>query len=158
MRIKKSYVYIDGANLHQWSKLRWWLDYKKFKIWLQDKYKPEQIYLFLWYVKGNEYLYSQLNQYWYILIFKETLEIAGVVKWNCDAELVVKAVSHHYEEKPLRTILVTGDGDFACLIDFFFEKKQHVVVLAPTKKYCSYLIKKRNLPIVFLEELKQKFQ
>ncbi len=161
--ISHCYVYIDWANLHQWSKNRWWIDYKKFKIWLADKYKTEKIYLFVGYVKGNELLYSQLSERWYILVFKETLEIEWKVKWNCDAELVVTAISNFYEpwtQKPWihKVILVTGDGDFACLIDFFKERSCPIILLAPNHNYCSYLLKKRNIPIVLLEDVKNKFQ
>ena len=153
-----TYVYIDGANLHQWSKTWWGINYKKYKQRLHDKYKVKSVFLFLWYVKGNELLYSQLSQLWYILIFKETLEIQGKIKWNCDAELVVKAVSSLYEDKTTQAILITGDGDFACLLDFYLERKHKVILLAPNKSFCSYLLKKRNAPIVILEDIKHKFQ
>ena len=153
-----TYAYIDGANLHQWSKSRWGIDYKKFKRRLSEKYKCTRIFLFLWYIKGKESLYSQLSDQWYTLVFKETLEIEGKVKWNCDAELVVKAVSSVYEDKTTKAIIVTWDGDFACLIDFFKEKRHPITLLAPNKSYCSYLLKKRNIPIVLLEEVKHKFQ
>ncbi len=152
------YVYIDWANLHQWSKSRWGVDYRRFKQWISDKYKAEKVYLFMWYIKGNELLYSQLSEWWYILIFKETLEIDGKVKWNCDAELVVSSVSHFYEANTKKSILVTGDGDFACLLDFFKSRQCPVILLAPNKKYCSYLLKKRNIPIVLLEDVKFHFK
>jgi uncharacterized LabA/DUF88 family protein len=103
-------IYIDGANLHQGAKYRWGIDYKKFKQRLVDKYKTSEIYLFLWYVKGNEPLYSTLSQYGFKLIFKETLSIAGKIKGNCDAELVVKAVSNFYEQNTDKVVLITGDG------------------------------------------------
>ena len=151
------FVYIDGANLHQWSKSWWIIDYARFRQWLKDKYKTEKIYLFMGYIKGNEQLYNFLQEQWYTIIFKETLEIAGKVKWNCDAELVVKAVSDFYEVQTKNAVLVSWDGDFACLLDFFKEKSCPIIVLSPNKKYCSYLLKKRNIPIIFLEELKSKF-
>jgi len=152
-----NYAYIDWANLHQGSKPWWGIDYEKFKIRLCEKYKIEKVYLFMGYVKGHEVLYSQLSERWYTLIFKETLEVAGKVKWNCDAELVIKSVSNFYEEWTTKALLVTGDGDFACLVDFFEEKKVNTILLAPNKRFCSYLLKKRNVPIVLLEEVKWKF-
>ena len=153
----RCYAYIDWANLHQWSKPWGGVDYEKFKIRLCDKYKTERIYLFVGYVKGNEALYSQLSQHGYTLVFKETLEIDGKVKGNCDAELVVKAISSIYEEHTTKAVLVTGDGDFACLLDFFKEKSHKVVLLVPNKHFCSYLLKKRNVPMVVLEDVKHKF-
>ncbi len=156
--MKKTYVYIDGANLHQWSKPWGWIDYARFKRWLTDKYKAEKIFLFMWYVKGNELLYSQLSGLWYALVFKETLEIAWKVKWNCDAELVVSAISNYYEQKTNRAILVTGDGDFSCLVYFFLQKHHEIIILAPSKDYCSYLLKKTNAPLVFLENIQSKLK
>lgn len=92
------------------------------------------------------------------MVFKETLNIKGTVKGNCDAELVVKAVTDYYEQHTDQVILVTGDGDFSCLVDFFTERKCKVVICAPDKKSCSYLLKKRNVPIVWLDEVKGKIQ
>lgn len=151
-------VYIDGANLHQGAKARWGLDYARFFKWLQDKYKVYRVYLFLWYIKGNEALYSQLSNLGYTLIFKETLDIWWKVKGNVDAELVVQAMMNFYEQHSSHSILVTGDGDFACLIDFFINKSHFIRILAPNREYLSYLIKKRNVPITFLEELAHKIK
>jgi uncharacterized LabA/DUF88 family protein len=153
-----SYIYIDWANLHQWAKNWWGLHYQKFRQRLLDKYHARQIFLFLWYIKWKESLYSQLSQRWYTLIFKETLEINGKVKGNCDAELVVKAVENYYEQPATQSVLVTWDGDFACLVDFFVSKQHAVTILVPNRLYCSYLLKKRNAPLVLLEEQKHKFQ
>ena len=154
----KTSVYIDGANLYQGTKPRWGIDYAKFLIWLQHKYKPNQIFMFLWYVKGNEKLYSYLSQCWYILIFKETLEVDGKVKGNCDAELVVQSVSDFYEKRNEQIILVTGDGDFACLVDFCLHKKMAVRICCPNRDFVSYLLRKRNVPLVYLEEIQHKIQ
>ena len=156
--IMKTHIYIDWANLHQWSKSWWWLDYLRFKQRLLDKYKAENIYIFIGYIKGKEDLYSQLSEYGYKLVFKETLEVNGKIKGNCDAELVLKAISNYYEEQTERSIFVTGDGDFSCAIDFFQEKNCEVILLAPNRKYCSYLLKKKNIPIVFIEDTKSKFK
>lgn len=153
------HVYIDGANLYRWVKGEWWeIDYVRFRKWLKDKYKAEKVYLFMWYIKWYEKLYTYLSKNWYILIFKETLEIKGKVKWNCDAELVVEVMKDYYESNLGKVILVTWDGDFACVIDFLKEKVCSVILLAPSKKFCSFLLKKRNIPIVFIEEIKRKFQ
>ena len=43
----KNIAFIDGQNLTQ--SLEWNIDYKKFKIFLKDKYKISEIYYFLWY-------------------------------------------------------------------------------------------------------------
>lgn len=150
-------IYIDWANLHQWAKL--WvhtLDYKKFIKRLHDKYSPKKVYLFIWYIKWKEPLYTKLSQLGYTLIFKETLVVWWKVKWNCDAELVVQAVSDRYEWS-VQSVIVSGDWDFACLLDFFLDKGSKPIILAPNRKFCSFLLKKRNCKTVFLEEVSHKF-
>lgn len=154
----KSFVYIDGANLHQWSKL--WkqaIDYARFFKRLSDKYKPTQIYMFVWYIEEKKKLYTHLSDIWFTLIFKETLVVEGKVKGNCDAELVIQAVSDFYDHNTKRWILVSGDGDFGCLLDFYIHKKCRTILLAPNQQFCSYLLKKKNTPIVFLEDVAHKF-
>ena len=153
----KNYIYIDGANLYQWSKSWWKIDYKKFYRRLKDKYKAHKIYIFLWYLDNNIDMYSKLSENWYILIFKETMQIDWKTKWNCDTELAVKSTSNYYEEETKDIILVTWDWDFGCIIDFFLEKWCNIKLLAPNKKYCSYLLKKKNIPITMLEEVKNNF-
>jgi uncharacterized LabA/DUF88 family protein len=153
-----SYIYIDGANLYQWSKLWWGLDYGRFFKWLQDKYKPNKVYIFIWYIKWKESLYSSLSSLGYTLIFKETLEIQWKTKGNVDSELVLESLRDLYENKKTRTIIVSGDGDFACLVNFFIQKSHSITILAPHKDYLSYLLKKTNAPIILLQELKGRLQ
>ena len=151
-------IYIDGANLHQGLKDLWWLDYARFRKRLIDKYGLCSIYVFLWYIEIYEPLYIYLRELWYILIFKETRQIEWKTKGNCDAELVVQSLSQFYEEYTTKVILVTGDGDFACLVKFFQSKKCPVVLLAPNSIFCSYLLKKTNVYIVFLNEVYNHFK
>ena len=48
MSQENNYAYIDGANLHRGNaSLGWNLDYKKFRVWLSDKYSIKTAYLFL---------------------------------------------------------------------------------------------------------------
>jgi len=43
-----NYAYIDGANLHKGVACsNWQLDYKRFRIWLSEKYGVRTAYLFI---------------------------------------------------------------------------------------------------------------
>lgn len=43
-----NFAYIDGANLYNgMGSLGWKLDYKRFRIWLTEKYGIRKAYLFL---------------------------------------------------------------------------------------------------------------
>jgi hypothetical protein len=45
---KNNTAFIDGANLHNGTKnLGWDFDYKKFRVWLTEKYSVGRAYIFL---------------------------------------------------------------------------------------------------------------
>lgn len=147
-------IFIDGANLYKSMKSGTdELDYAKFSRYLKDKYRPEAIYIFIGYIAAQQNLYKYLERCGYKLVFKETLQKRdGEIKGNVDAELVVQSLEDFYEIKYEQGILVSGDGDFACLIDFWKRKSVKARILAPNKKRCSYLLKKQNIAIVFLDD------
>ena len=78
----------------------------------------------------------------YELVFKPTTEykVDGktMVKGNVDAELVLYAAGKLYT-KYHKAIIVSGDGDFYCLIDYLLEKNKLAYVLVPNKKFSKLL-------------------
>lgn len=148
-------VYIDGANLHRGIKnLGWDLDYARFRIWLKDKYKADQVYLFIGLMPKNKNLYTSLQEQGYTLVYKEvTYDGTGNPKGNCDAELVLKMTSDFYEKKFDQAILVSSDGDYAGLVSFLKERGSFNMLLSPSNK-CSFLLRKLNIPIVYLDNKK----
>src|SRR3989344_790260 len=117
-------AYIDGANLHNGTKsLGWDLDYKKFRVWLKEKFHVMRAYIFIGLVPRFKDLYADLQEAGYILIYKEvTYDGTGKIKGNCDADLVLKAVVDFYEKQCEQAILVSNDGDYAPLVKFLKEK------------------------------------
>ncbi len=83
--------------------------------------------------------------------------MSGVVKGNCDAELVLKTVSDFYTKAFSSCFLVTGDGDFGCLVEFLDKEGVLDGVVAPDRKKCSILIKNKNVDMLFLNEHYHKF-
>ena len=68
----------------------------------------------------------------YILIFKPTLILKdGKVKGNVDAELVLHAMIEYpnYE----KAVIVSGDGDFHCLIKYLRSKGKFEKLLIPNQ-------------------------
>src|SRR3989338_296700 len=88
---KNNYAFIDSQNLNLSIQNQGWkLDFKKFRIYLKDKYNISKAFLFIGYVPQNQALYTYLQEDGYILIFKPTLQLPkGKVKGNVDAELVL---------------------------------------------------------------------
>ncbi|MDO8522855.1 MAG: NYN domain-containing protein, partial [bacterium] len=93
----------------------------------------------------------------FILIFKQTISVAGMVKGNCDAELVLKTTSDFYTKAFTSCILITGDGDFGCLVEFLQNNNAVDKIVAPDEKKCSILLKNKNIAITFLNEHYHKF-
>lgn len=158
---KNNYAYIDGANLHKGiSELGWRLDYKRFRVWLSEKYGVVRAYIFLGFIPTNTNLYRDFQNWGYTVVFKPTVPDGyGEVKGNCDAEMVLQAVSDMYEKVFNKAVLITGDGDFACLVKFLKERNRFKVVLSPSSKKASVLLK-RVVPegIVFIERFKNRLE
>ncbi len=150
----KSRIYIDGANLYTASKFfSWELAYDKFYIWLSDKFKTEDIFLFLGFVEENKGIYKKLENIGFKIIFKKTLRAKGKIKGNCDAELVLRSVQDIIRGDFDEFVLVSSDGDFSCLLEFAKSEKKSVHVISPSTKL-SYLIRKLNIKTTFMRDLK----
>lgn len=156
--MKKVNIYIDGNNLYRSAKgLGFDIDYKKFRGWLRQKYNTNNVYLFIGLVPSRAKFYGYLQECGFILVFKQTVSVGGVIKGNCDAELVLKTVSDFYTKAFDRCILVTGDGDFGCLVAFLVENSALASVVSPDEEKCSILLKNKNIEITFLNNQYHKF-
>lgn len=140
----KNAAFIDAANLHQAIKdLGWKLDYRKFRVFLKEKYHVGKAYLFIGFLETQQSLYANLQEYGYILIFRPTLKYRdGHTKGNCDADLVLKAMVEYpnYDS----AVIVTGDGDFYSLIDHLKKESKLAQVLVPNEARYSVLLKNVN--------------
>lgn len=156
---ENNFAYIDGANLHKGvESLGWRLDYKRFRVWLKDKYRIAQAYIFIGLVPKHKELYIYLQECGFTLIFKEVVyDDNEKPKGNCDADLVLRSVIDFYEKRCEKAIIVTSDGDYAGLVKFLIEKDSFLTVVSPGNK-CSYLLRKLNTPIVYLNTQKNKLR
>ena len=156
---ENNFAYIDGANLHKGAKeLDWELDYKRFRKWLSDKFNVTTAYLFVGLIPDRKDLYTKLQEFGYVLVYKEvTYDGTDKVKGNCDADLVLKAAVDFFEKKFDTAVLVTSDGDYACLLKFLKEKNVFKSLVSPNNK-CSFLLRKLNIPIVYLDTQKRKLE
>lgn len=155
----KNYAFIDSQNLNlSIQSLGWKLDFTRFRIYLKEKYKVEIAYLFIGYLPENQDLYNSLQKYGYVLIFKPTLKYKdGKIKGNCDAELVLQAMIDYKEYN--KAIIVSGDGDFHCLIHYLSQQDKLEKVLIPNRFSYSALLKKfAGNKIAFINDLKEKLE
>jgi len=109
-------------------------------VYLSEKYGVGKAYYFIGFVEGNNDLYTSLQSDGYVLIFKPTSKIKdGKIKGNCDAELVLQAMVDL--DKYQQAVIVTGDGDFACLVKYLRKIDKLRCILAPDKNNCSWLLR-----------------
>jgi uncharacterized LabA/DUF88 family protein len=156
MRAKPIYAFIDSQNLNLAVRsLGWQLDFSRFRRYLADKYQVTKAFLFLGFVPTNESLYTSLQRAGYILVFKPTLKLSdGTVKGNVDAELVLHAMieREHY----VKAIIVSGDGDFHCLIEHLEKEGKLLHVLIPNPRKYSALLRRFRKYFVFIDRLEKK--
>jgi len=135
------YAFIDSQNLNLAIRDQGWrLDFKRFRIYLAEKYHVENAYLFLGFIPKFQPLYNHLQKSGFILVFKPVLEYKdGVIKGNVDAELVLNAMIEYknYDQ----AVIVTGDGDFYCLVDYLNNNRKLLKLLVPNVKKYSKLLK-----------------
>jgi uncharacterized LabA/DUF88 family protein len=155
----KTNVYIDGANLHKAiQSLGWDMDYRRFFVWLKDKYRIQYVYLFIGLIPKNKQLYTYLGECGYALVYKEvTYGDSGTVKGNCDADIVLKMITDFYEQRYDRAVLVSSDGDYASTVQFLKEKGVFRTLISPGSR-CSILLRRLNVPIVYLHTQKHRLQ
>lgn len=154
--LTKNYAFIDSQNLNiTVQKLGWKLDFKKFRTYLKNKYKVEKAFLFIGYVPGNERLYEYFQKSGYIVIFKPTLTQNGVIKGNCDAELVLHCMIEFDAFE--KAVIVSNDGDFHCLLEYLVEKNKLLKLITPSQKFSS-LLRKFAKYIVSVPLLRKKVE
>jgi uncharacterized LabA/DUF88 family protein len=163
---KGNYAFIDSQNLNLGTqKMGWKMDWKKFREYLRDSFGVEKAFMFVGYMPNYEDLYEQLHNQGYLVVLKPTLEMfhrnepapapaaqaAGngngdakppetkkpPVKGNIDAELVLYAVKEvpNYD----KAIVVSGDGDFYCLVEYLDQEQKLLHLMTPNWQYSSLL-------------------
>ncbi len=141
LKKENNYAFIDSQNVNLAIRaLGWQLDFKRFRVYLREKYGVTKAFLFIGYVEGNSDLYTSLQDAGFLCIFKPTLIYKdGTTKGNCDAELVLQTMIEYSNYD--KAVIVTGDGDFYCLIKHLIEQEKMNSVLIPNRFKFSALLK-----------------
>ena len=154
-----NYAFIDGQNLHKAIKeLGWDLDYRRFRVYLKEKYAVEKAFILMGFIPTNADLYAALQSYGFILIFKPILQYKdGLVKGNIDADLVLHAMIEL--KNYAQAVIVSGDGDFHSLVKYLREEGKLKVLLAPNQKRYSVLLNSAaGDKIAFISAQRKKLQ
>ncbi len=164
VKVKRNYAFIDSQNLNLGTqKMGWKMDWKKFRKFLEDTYNVEKAYMFIGYVPDNEDLYKQMKEAGYTVVLKPTVDMlmtkeelaveSHVTKGNADAELVLYAMKElpYYE----KAVVVSGDGDFYCLVEYLIKVNKFSTLLTPNSHYSS-LLEKFSSNIVNIDSFKKE--
>ena len=154
-RPQTNFAFIDSQNLYlSVREAGWHLDFARFRVYLSEKYGVAQAFLFIGYQPERHAMYTALQRMGYVCIFKPTLTYKdGTTKGNCDAELVLHTMIEfqNYE----RAVIVTGDGDFHCLVDYLIKKDKLEKLLIPNQtKYSALLKRFPSGYLAFISDLK----
>ncbi len=158
--MSKVYAFIDSQNLNLGiTSLDWKLDFARFRKYLADKYKVGKAFLFIGFIEDNQLLYTRLQESGFICVFKPTLRTSKhkkiKVKGNVDAELVLHTMIEYPNYD--KAIIVSGDGDFHCLVEYLDQKDKLLKILVPNRKYSSLLRKFRKY-IIHVADFRSKVE
>ena len=153
-----NYAFIDSQNLNLSIREQGWvLDFARFRVYLADKYGIVKAFVFIGYLRENEPLYTSLRKDGYSLVFKPTLLLPeGGVKGNVDAELVIHAMIEYANYD--KALIVTGDGDFYCLVEYLLKKNKLLNLMIPNQKKYSSLYRIIRPEMVFMNGLRGKLE
>ena len=185
-RPERVYAFIDSQNLNvSTQKFGWKMDWQKFRQFLADKYGVGKAYMFIGYIPENESLYEQMHEAGYAVVLKPTFDMTKPrpedmpvdenakakehnngapdakpadkkpVKGNIDAELVLWAMKEmsNYD----KAIIVSGDGDFFCLVEYLEAKGRLLHLLTPSSHY-SGLYNRYDEYVERLDQFKQELR
>jgi uncharacterized LabA/DUF88 family protein len=160
-KLGNNYAYIDAQNLYLAIRdVGWKIDYEKFRVYLKENYSVKKAYMFMGFVPTNQELYNFLQSVGFVLIFKPIIpNNDGHIKGNCDAELVLQVMIDIQEYD--KAVIVTGDGDFYCLVKHLDRCGKLCKILAPSPQNCSSLLTKTagsmvGKKVAFVSDLRNK--
>jgi uncharacterized LabA/DUF88 family protein len=167
---ERIFAFIDSQNLNVGTQRTGWkMDWRKFRQFLADEYGVTKAFMFIGYIPENEQLYEQMHELGYAVVLKPTFDLTKPrpelsetengeeekkpVKGNIDAELVLWAMKEmsNYE----KAIIVSGDGDFYCLVEYLEQKGRLLHLLAPSGHY-SGLYNRYEEYVVRLDQMRRK--
>ena len=156
---KANYAFIDAQNLNAGlGRLGWKVDWKKFRTYLAEERHVEVAYVFIGFMLGNQDLYLVLQKAGFVVVFKEVFTTqSGDVKGNIDAELILQAMIDY--DRYDKALIVSGDGDFTCLLRYLEQNDKFEGVIAPFEKSLSSLIQRAaEGKIEHLRSLRRKLE
>ena len=126
-------VYIDTQNVHKSiQNLGWTIDWWLFYLYLQEKFSPDCIKMFMGYIPQLEHLYTQMKTIGYTVIFKQTAKREDwTIKGNIDIDLTMHVMEDMLVWGLISAYIVSGDGDYNTLVARLNTEKKLWRLLVP---------------------------
>lgn len=159
-------AYIDGQNLYMATTMAsepWHIDMRRFRVYLQKKYNVEEAYYFIGAFDDSKVdLYKSLQQAGFIVMWRmHGIKLKSNKKGNVDVDITFQMMRdlHERGDEYDKIILVSGDGDYYRVVEYFNELGKLEKVLLPNKQFASSLYKRLSAPriaVVDSEDVKRK--
>lgn len=128
----KTYAFIDASNIIYAARDQGWrIDLKKLFAYLKQKFSVSKALFY--YGKDSksekkEAFLKKLRKFGYTLRVKEIKRYGTKSKANCDVDLTMDMLLMMREYK--RAVVLTGDGDFAPLLDYLISKRKKIFIIS----------------------------
>jgi uncharacterized LabA/DUF88 family protein len=161
MADENNYAFVDAQNVYMGTRGEGWtVDVFRLRRYLKERFNVTKAFWFVGYLRGQEPFYTILRQAGYVVIFKEVaLDRDGTPKGNVDVDLTLHAVD--LKDQYDGAVLLTSDGDFASLVRYLRERNKLRVVLSPTRRYTSKLLRRAtdgSFCLQYLKDARKKIE
>lgn len=155
------YVFVDAANiLYSQQTLGWRVDYQKLKAYFETECDLRSIYFYTGRVGSNgkqQSFLKKLETFGYVVKAKEVKRIqvdkdAFEWKGNLDVELTIDVLKNLPNFDTL--VLLSGDSDFAALLDTAKESGKRVIVMSTKGHVAKELLDRAKY--INLKKLKEE--
>jgi len=117
----------------------------------------QKAFLFIGYMEENKELYTFLQKAGYTMVYKPTQTLPDdKVKGNVDAELVLHTMIEYNNYDS--AVIVTGDGDFFCLVDYLEKQGKLKNLIIPNRYKYSSLLRAFSKKTIFMNSLRNKLE
>ena len=136
-----TYAFLDVQNISAAAaRMRWKTDWYLIRQWLSERFGVSRAIMFFGYLPEQENMYRYVRECGFETVFKQVQELPdGGYKANVDAEIVLHAMAEYPNYSG--AVLVSGDGDFSCLVRYLKERGKLAAVVAPNSRSVSRFLR-----------------
>lgn len=155
IRKENNYAFIDHQNLSmELKRCGWDFDYERFMVYLREKHSVKRAFLFVGFLYRNLSFYEKLYSFGYEFIFKPVTKVENKIKGNCDGELILHTTMRVDDFD--KALVVTGDGDFHCLVEYLVFRDKLKLLLIPNRNSYSSLLHRFFGNIEYMNDFKER--